>query len=72
MIDVGNNVNEEYQNIYQQNFKPDAHKKSLSLCAREEDLFFRCCFLHKAYPKFLSLSTIKGGQLCMKGTLKEL
>ena len=38
MIDVGNNVNEEYQNIYQQNFKPDAHKKSLSLS--EENLFF--------------------------------
>ena len=38
MIDVGNNVKEEYQNIYQQNFKPDAHKKSLSLS--EENLFF--------------------------------
>ena len=38
MIDVGNNVNEEYQNIYQQNFKHDAHKKSLSLSV--ENLFF--------------------------------
>ena len=60
MIDVGNNVNEEYQNIYQQNFKPDAHKKSLSLSAREENLFFSVLLPAQSLSEvsFLSLSTI--------------